>query len=130
MSEAEWIAAGLYDPDAPDASERRSLLEYLEGLGLSADDIDEAAQARRISQLAADRILWGDSGPTLTAAEVARRARLSEPALRRIVLAAGLADSGDAPVFREPDVELFDSFGLGTALFGEEATLQFTRVLG
>jgi class 3 adenylate cyclase len=130
MSEPEWIAAGLFDPDAPDADERRALLEYLAGFGLSARDIGEAACGHGLGQLAADRVLWGDSGPTMNVREAAARGGMDEAAVRRIVRAAGLADAGDAPVFREADVELFDSFAAGAAIFGDDATLQFTRVLG
>jgi class 3 adenylate cyclase len=130
MSEPEWIAAGLYDPAAPDAPERRSLLEYLEGLGLSTADITEAACGRGLGQLAAARVLWDDRGPTLTATDIAARAGMPEAMVRRIIRAAGIADPGDAPTYREAHVELFDTFAAGAAIFGEEATLQFTRVLG
>jgi adenylate cyclase len=130
MSEREWIAVGLFDPDAPEADERRALLEYLSGLGLSAVDITEAMAGRGLSQLAADRVLWGDSGPTLRASDAAQRVGLSEAAFARIVRAAGMPDPGEAPVFRDADVELFQSFAAGAAIFGEDATLQFTRVIG
>src|SRR5690242_8471902 len=130
MSEREWIAADLYDPDAPDADDRRAVLEYLTGLGLSVADITDAMAGRGLSQLAADRVLWGDSGPTLRAPEAARRVGLSEQAFARVVRAAGLPDPGDAPVFRDADVELFQSFAAGAAIFGDEAILQFTRVVG
>jgi adenylate cyclase len=127
---AQWQAAGLYDPDADDADERRALLEHLTGLGLSVDDINEAACGRGFGQLAADRLLWGDRGPSLTTAELADRVGMTTEHLRRVVRAAGLADAGDAPAYRERHLELFGAFGLGAEMFGEEATLQFTRVLG
>jgi class 3 adenylate cyclase len=130
MSDRDWIAAGLYDPDAPDADERRALLEYLAGLGLAAGDISEAACGGGLGQLAADRVLFGDSGPTMSVQDAAARGGFDEASLRRIVRASGLADPGDAPVFRDADVELFDAFAAGAAIFGEDATLQFTRVLG
>jgi adenylate cyclase len=130
MSDAEWTAAGLYDADAPDADQRHALLEYLTGLGLSVHDIKEAMAGHGLSQLAADRVLWGDSGPTLRTSEAARQAGLSEQAFSRIVRAAGMPDAGDAPVFRDADVELFRAFAAGAAIFGEEAILQFTRVVG
>jgi adenylate cyclase len=126
----EWQHAGLYDPDAPDADEHRALLEYLASLGLTVEDVNDAACDRRLGRLAADRMLWGDTGPTLTAAEIAARAGLSEEATRRIIRAAGIADAGDVPAYRDAHAELFSGFAAGSQIFGEEALLQFTRVVG
>jgi class 3 adenylate cyclase len=127
---AEWERYGLYDPDAPDAPERRALLEYLASLGLSVDDVNEAACGHRLGRLAADRVLWGDSGPTLTVADVAARVGLSEAETQRIIRAAGGADAGDEPAYRDAHIQLFGGFAAGAQIFGEEALLQFTRVLG
>jgi adenylate cyclase len=124
-----WEAAGLYDADAPDAVERRELLEYLASLGLSVDDVADAAARRRIGQLAADKILFGDAGPTLTIRDIAARVDLPEPLVRRIVRAFGTADS-DAPIFHEAHVQVFEAFTVGTQIFDEAATLQFSRTLG
>jgi adenylate cyclase len=127
---AQWEAAGLYDPEADDADEQRAILEHLAALGMSAADIEQAARRRQLGQVAADRILWGDRGPSLTAAEVAAHAGITRDAVRSVGRAAGLADPGDEPGYRERHVELFDTYALGVAIFGAEATLQFTRVLG
>ena len=41
MNQAEFQELGLYDPNAPDATERLALLEYLAGLGATKEDLTE-----------------------------------------------------------------------------------------
>jgi len=125
-----WEEVGLYDPDDPDADERRALLEYLASLGLSVDDVHEAACGRSLGRLAADHVLWGDAGPDLTIAEVAVRAGIDEAEARRFIRAAGFADPGDEPLFRSAHAEVLQAVGAGAAIFGDDAILQFTRVVG
>ena len=49
----------------------------------------------------------------------------------RIWRAAGLPSvAPDTPYFSESDVETLRSFSLGSGLFGEDAVLRFTRVIG
>jgi adenylate cyclase len=126
----EWRGAGLYDPDAPDAAHRLELLRYLSELGLTADDIVFAAANNRLGRLAADRVLWGDAGPTLTAHQIAERAGLDDNVVLALMRAAGIPDSGDKPVFREDHAEFFRAFANGQQFFGADAILQFVRVLG
>jgi adenylate cyclase len=125
-----WQAAGLYDPDAPDAAARRDLIGYFVGLGLSADDVAEGVARGRLGRVAADRILWGDEGATFTATDIAARGPMVEEDVRRIIRAAGLTDGDNEAVFREADARLFEGFALGAQFFGSDAILQFTRVLG
>ena len=47
-----WQAAGLYDPDAPGAADRRALLEHLVGEGATVADMVEANRAGRLPALA------------------------------------------------------------------------------
>jgi adenylate cyclase len=125
-----WQAAGLYDPDAPDAAARRDLIEYFVGLGLAADDVAEGVATGRLGRVAADRILWGNEPATYTGSDVAARGPMAEDDVRRIIRAAGLTDGGNEAVFREADARLFEGFAFGTQFFGPDAILQFTRVLG
>lgn len=130
MDVGEWSRAGLFDPDAPDAAYRFELLNYLFTVGLTADDIVFAAANNRLGRLGADRVLWGDAGPDLTAREIAERAGVDYAVVLSIMRAAGIPDSGDKPVFREAHAEFFRAFAGGAQFFGNEAILQFVRVLG
>jgi class 3 adenylate cyclase len=130
MDMAPWQAAGLYDPDAPDAPERAALLEYLADIGLSVDDVSLAATEGRLDRLAADHLLWHDAGAMLDLNDVAELSGLDIDLVRGIARASGTPAAPDETIFRSPHVELFRSFAIGAEIFGEEAILQFTRVLG
>jgi class 3 adenylate cyclase len=125
-----WQAAGLYDPDAPDARERAALLGYLAGLGLSVDDVRLAADEGRLDRLAADHLLWHDVGATLDINDVAEQSGLDVELVRAIARASGTPEALEETIYRTPHVELFSSFARGAEIFGEDAILQFTRVLG
>ena len=127
MDLAAWEAAGLYDPDAPDAAERRELLAYLASVGCTVDEM--AANADGLIRLASRRVLFGSEQP-VTVAHLAEVARCDETLARRVRLAAGLPDPGDAAVCSPIEATILESFVLGTAIFGDDVTLQFTRVLG
>lgn len=127
MDQVAWEAAGLYDPKAPDASVRRELLEYLASIGCTVEEL--VANADRLYSLASRRVLFGSEEP-VTVARIAELAGCDETLVRRVRLAAGLPDPGDAAVCSPLEVGIISSFVLGAAVFGEEVTLQFTRVLG
>jgi class 3 adenylate cyclase len=126
----EWQAAGLYDPEAPDAEERRALLEYLATLGMSVDDVGEAACGRQLGQVAADHVLWGDAERNLTLADVAAKAGMDEETARRISVAGGLAVEDGVPMFRKEHAHVLQGVSAAATIFGEEAILQFARVAG
>jgi class 3 adenylate cyclase len=128
--EREWEAAGLYDPDAPDAADRGALLEYLTKLGMSVDDIAQAARRGRLDRVAADHVLWHDAGPTLSARDIAERTGIDEADVRAVLRAAGEVVSSDAPVYGESYADLFAGYVVGVEIFGYDAVLQFMRVLG
>jgi adenylate cyclase len=127
MDEATWAAAGLYDPAAPDADDRRGLLEYLTSVGCTLDEM--VANADGLTRLASRRVLFGTE-PRLTVAELAERSGCDIALVRRVRLAAGLPDPGDEPACSTLEIELMQSFALGSSVLGEDVTLQFTRVLG
>ena len=123
-----WETAGLFDP-ATDPPQRLAVLEYLASLGLSVDEVADATKVRLLNELAAEKVLWGDAGPTLTLAEVAARSGAPMELAREIVRASGMPDPGDEPRFREAHVAVFEAFTLGAAFFGAEPILQFERVV-
>jgi class 3 adenylate cyclase len=128
MDVATFEAAGLYDPGAPAASERLALLEYLDGLGATLTEIAEADADGVLFALSAYLAAFSPV-ERLTLTEVAARSATSEERVRRLLLAQGITvdDATLLPAFMVDDVGAFE---LGMSLFGEEATLAFTRVMG
>jgi class 3 adenylate cyclase len=120
-------AAGLYDPDAPDAAQRLELLEYLISVGWRAEEL--ARNADRLMSLASRRVLFGGE-ERISVARLAELAGCDEALVRRVRLAAGLPDPGDAAVCSPLEVGVMASFAMGAAVLGEDEALQFTRVLG
>jgi hypothetical protein len=114
-------------PEGPDANQRRGLVEYLRSVGFTDEDI--AANDRRLLSLASRRVLFGDE-ERVTVADIAVMAGCEESLVRKVRLAAGLPDGGDAAVCSPREAEVMSSFILGAAVLGEEMALQFTRVLG
>jgi adenylate cyclase len=129
MDAEELRCAGLYVPDAPDAGERLELLEFLRARGISVDDMVAADRAGRLVTLAADTLL-GATAETFTAAELAALAGTSVERLMRIRVAAGLPVDPTHDRLRATVVDDIAAFEAGAVLFGDPATLSFTRVMG
>ena len=124
-----WIAAGLYDPDAPVAKERLELLEFLASRGLTLDEMVRAATSGSLTGSLGDKLV--DTVATLTRDETAARVGMSVEQLDRAWLAVGLpALPEDGPACAESDLVLLEAFKVGIELLGFEAALQFGRVMG
>src|SRR5262245_26644526 len=54
MGTKEFEAAGLYDPNAPDAADRLALLQWLTGRGITIPQIVAAGGADRLTSIAGD----------------------------------------------------------------------------
>lgn len=123
-----WVAAGVYDPDAVGAEERRSVLEYLTERGATLEQLTEAHRLGSLPAVAGDLVM-GLPRATLSVSELAERCGIPVERVQRIFLAAGLpvAPDGDLPDYLGDLVEAFEQ---GAELLGEEAILAFTRVLG
>ncbi len=130
MTAAEFQAAGLYDPDAPDAAARLELLEWLAAQGATIADMREAQNCRgALTGLAGDLALRPKEPLTLT--QVAERSGMSAGRIERINLAAGFPPvSPDELAFDAEIAAIFGSFAVGESFFGEAAMLHFIRVLG
>lgn len=120
MDLGAWEAVGLYDPDGPDADERRVVLELLAASGLSPQAVAAATGVQ---------VTGGGETRLVPAEEAARRVGSSVDRLRRARLATGLPWPEDGQL-AESWVEAAAAFELGTAIFGEPAILAFSRVLG
>src|SRR5689334_5646969 len=123
------LPSGLVDADAPDADAQRALASYLLDRGIPVDELRAAHAEGSIAHFVADAALWPDRSRA-TVAELAERAGVDVELARRARRMIGLADPGDEARCHEREVEYFAAFGAGVALFGEELTLQFARVLG
>ena len=126
-----WSAAGLYDPDAPDAADRCALLVFLAERGATLDDMVEAERAGGLVALAGDLNRRHRRGRRLSALEVAAAAGRSVDLVLAISRAAGLpALDPEQKVYGDADIETIRSFAAGAEMFGQDATLQFTRTMG
>jgi Adenylate cyclase regulatory domain/Sigma-70, region 4 len=126
MTAAEFEAAGLYDPKAPNAPDRLELLEWLAARGVTVAQMARATRGHSLSGLAGELALR--SGERYTLAQVAERAGVPIERVRQLSLASGLPPTTpDAPVFTDDDVLLFGGFAGRAALFGEAPLLRFVR---
>ncbi len=126
MDLAAYQAAGLYDPDAPGAPDRRALLEHLEARGVSIEQMLAADAIGSLHAASSDRRIR--PGRVISADALAAEIGVTPDLLRRITLAAGLMIGDDD--YRDADAATFALFADGAGMFGEEATLQFTRAVG
>lgn len=125
----EYQRCGLYDPRAPNASDRLALLEWLRNRGVSIEQMVEANAVRSLPALAGDLEIRG--GGALTVAEVAERAEVPVALVERVINAAGIpTPAPDERVLSEADEGTIRLFSAASDLFGEASVLRFTRVAG
>ncbi len=123
-----WERAGLYDPDGPDADERRALLQYLSDRGATIEQMVEAHAQGSLPAVASDLVVRGQS-ELVPVKEVAIRSGISLERVLRVLLASGLPVEPDTEVPAKV-IDLLAAFEQGSELMGDEAILAFTRVLG
>jgi len=129
MDAAEYEARGLYDPEAPNAVDRLALLEWLAEQGATVDQMVDAEKRAHLTGLAGDLALR--PGPRLTVSEFAEKAGLTVEDVQRLALTIGRpVENPEEPAFTVDDIEGFRMFALGASVFGQEAILRFTRVVG
>jgi adenylate cyclase len=128
MDESSFQEAGLYDPDGPTASDRLALLRFLVERGATVEQMQEADADGRLFALSAGLAAFGPV-ERIALGEVAARAGTTEERIRRLLLAEGIPVDENTllPAFVVDDAK---AFALGRELFGDEATLAFTRVVG
>lgn len=93
------------------------------------DPSDGVLGDREAIEALRSHVLWGAEEP-ITIDELARRSGLDVEICRKARMLLGLPDPGDKAVCRAQEVDAFAGFAAGMAIFGEEPTLHFTRVLG
>jgi adenylate cyclase len=125
----DLIAAGLYDPAAPDAADRLALLEWLAEQGATLDEMAHAGRESSLVDLAGALARRIDR--TLTIAEVAAQTGLSVERIEDIRFAAGLAPvPPDTPICAEDELPAFRIFSVAEQLFGWPALRRFLQVVG
>jgi class 3 adenylate cyclase len=123
-------AAGLYDVNAPDAVERRDLLEYLVDQGCTVDEMVAAHERGRLFALAGDRLVRPDRD-RFTLAEVAEQIDVPVEDVRALWRAFGLVEADRTqPVASPDDVEMMRTATGMSALLGMDATRGVARVMG
>lgn len=128
-AEADWIAAGLLDPSAPIAADRRAILEYLDGLGVSIEQMQASMARRNLVSAATDQLVHDPDPRTLV--ELAAEAGTTVERARRILLAAGFAaPADDEPALGADHVAVVRAFDGAMAFYGDESILALARVVG
>ncbi|HEY7438371.1 MAG TPA: adenylate/guanylate cyclase domain-containing protein [Acidimicrobiia bacterium] len=127
--EPEWLQLGLYDPSAPNATDRLATLRYLAARGATDDELVSAVASDALTALAG--YLVQRRHERISTREAAERAEITIELAQRLMRTAGLGEPGpdDAALF-EDDIATFRIFNAGVAIFGVESTLQFVRVAG
>jgi class 3 adenylate cyclase len=127
LTAADFETLGVYDPAAPLAARKLELLEYLVGLGATADDlVQHRDDLPGLATIVASR-----TGEALTLSEAAHRAGVDEQKMLQIIRAAGFAEPGpEDRVISEQLVSVAASTVAAEAIFGQAAALQLVRVMG
>ena len=123
-----WVDAGLYDPDAPGADDRRALLEYLTSQGCDLEEMVDAQARDRLFALAGDRLIR-PSRPRYDATAAAGLLGTDAATVSRAWRSFGLPAPTEA-VLGEQDLEALRTCLLVRELLGEEAALAMARVVG
>jgi class 3 adenylate cyclase len=127
----EFIAAGLYDPAAPKAAERKEYLEFLLGRGHSADDIIRAAEGGNPDVMF--HVAWDlrvPSPPRVSAVAVAEScgATLDDVLEVRALLGVPVSDP-NAPEIPDTFVADFNLYLMGCGLWGRDNCLGYMRTI-
>jgi adenylate cyclase len=125
----EWEAAGLYDPNAPDAKDRLALLEWVASQEVGLDEMVHACAIGQLTSLVGDRSLR--PGPRLTIVEMAARTGMTLSETVDLRRASGMPACGvDDLVYTEDDLPMFELFSMAAQVFSHDELVHFTRVLG
>lgn len=127
---AELEEMGLYDPGAPDASDRLELIHLALEHGATFDEIRDAIAEERLHAVAAERVIVKGS-ERLTLDEVIGRTDMDSQFARRVWRALGFVEpEAQARVCTEADVPLLTFYALASAAFGPDAAISLARTAG
>ncbi len=118
-----WIDAGLFDPTADTADQRRELLGWFDELGYSPATF-EGVDPAELPAVANRR--HSRPGPLLTREQAQQRSGIAPDLFERVARASGWPDHLQ---FTELDIEALKSFGVASEMFSTDELLHFVRVL-
>ena len=126
----ELVDLDLYDPTAPDAGERLTLLRLALEHGASVDEVRFALAQHRLHTLAGERVVVGAT-KRATLQEMAANAGVDAEFSEHLWRALGFADPGVEPlVCSEADENVLALFSVLADVFDRDTTLQFARTTG
>jgi len=130
MDDAELEALGLYDPQAPGAADRLSLLRLALHHGATVDEIRTAITGARLHALAAERVML-DRVSRLTLAEAAQQAGTDLAFATRVWRALGfVVPVPDTTVCTDADVDVLAFYETLRAGVAENSAVSQARVTG
>lgn len=122
MNLDDLTAAGLYDPAAPDAAERRALLELAVAAGADLDEIRVAIEEKWLHAVPIQRAIVGPSA-RIAVGDAGGRAGLDAGTAQRLWSALGLEERECT----EDDLPVFEAYAYSIAVWGETETLHLAR---
>ena len=112
------------------ARERAGLIEYLDGLGFTAEDMVEAERSGRLFGLAGDVLQWsGRPIYSLSTAAEQLGVPVDDVAHAWAVLGLTIADA-EVPALSQADIDGLATWVTLRTVAGEDAALGFLRVIG
>jgi adenylate cyclase len=112
------------------ARDRAGLIEYLDGLGFTADEMVDAERRGRLFGLAGDVLLWSGR-PTYSVRTAAEALGLPVDEVAHAWEALGLSiPDTELPALSQADVEGLAAWVAIRAVAGADAALNFLRVIG
>jgi adenylate cyclase len=130
VTDDELEQLGVYDPTAPDAAERLTLLRLALERGAGVDAIRAAIAESRLHALAAERVML-DGAAHLTLADAAKEAGVESSLAARMWRALGFVEpEPETPVCTDGDVGILRFYALLAAAFGEDEALAQARASG
>lgn len=131
-SQAEFEAAGLYDPTIHDGTTRLELLQWLDSLDITIAAMQDANAEGELPPVAADQRLLG--GPLVTKEEALAISGLDEAEFDEYVSALGFVRLRWAPDdslgFTAGEARMLATFGAMTGMFSHAEAFAFVRVIG
>ncbi len=126
---APYERSGLYDPAAPNADDRRALLEWLAARGTTIAQMERSAGLGSLTSAAGDARIR--PGAPISLEELCERSGLAAPQVHALLEAAGASvPPGEEQAFVDSDVETFEMFAAGVGLFDVAPLLDLVRVMG
>jgi class 3 adenylate cyclase len=124
----DLIAAGLFDPDAPDADTQRAMLQLAIDAGAGIDEVRLALEEGWLHAIPVQRALIGGM-ERLTVDEAAARTGFDPALAHQLWSALGLEERGPGDC-SERDLAVFAWYAHAIRIWGEAEAMRLARVTG